>query len=79
MSQVVTVTSQGQVYIPAKLRRNLPWGKTRQARIEAVGERIIIEPIKDVRELRGILRTSKRVSGHQVRQQFEQALARGEA
>lgn len=54
MEQVVSITSQGQISIPAAMRRALALNKYNKANIRLDKKRIIIEPIPDIMELEGI-------------------------
>jgi len=56
MEQVVSITSQGQIRIPAMMRRALALNKYNKANIRLDKRRIIIEPIPDIMELAGSLR-----------------------
>ena len=49
-----TVTSQGQITIPAKIRKKL-FNKTKSANITVEKNRVIIEPIPDLLSLSGSL------------------------
>ena len=56
----VTITSQGQISIPAKFRRELGLEKTKKALITKESGRLIIEPVKDLLDLAGSLKTNKK-------------------
>ena len=56
MSDIVSITSQGQISIPAKLRRELGLDKNKKAIVRREGEKIIVEPVKDFLELAGTYR-----------------------
>jgi AbrB family looped-hinge helix DNA binding protein len=56
---ISTVTKQGQISIPAKLRKKLNIDKKKVMISEETGK-IIIEPIKDLLDLAGSLRTTKK-------------------
>ena len=71
----VTITSQGQISIPAKFRRELGFEKTRRAVVTKESGKLIIEPIKDFLELGGSLKTKIKVSPKQIREGFENYLA----
>ena len=60
MSYTVSITSQGQINIPAKIRRQLNLDKTKQAILSVEAGKVIIEPIKDLLELGGSLKTTKK-------------------
>lgn len=75
MSQTVSITSQGQISIPAKMRRELGFSKTNKAVVYAEGGKIVIEPVKDLLSLRGSLKSKVKASAAEVRQAFEEDLA----
>lgn len=79
MPQYITVTSQGQISIPAKMRRKFALDKVRKATIEVEADKIVIKPIKDILEFKGIFKTHKKVPYTKTRQAFEEALSRSEA
>ncbi len=56
MTYIVTITSQGQVSIPAKIRRNLGLNKSKKAVVRQEGKSIILEPVKDLLELEGVFK-----------------------
>ena len=51
----VSITSQGQVTIPAKLRRELKLDKKIKAIVRKEGKSLIVEPIADLMSLKGSL------------------------
>lgn len=51
----VTITSQGQISIPAKIRRRLGLDKTKKALVSQKDNKIIIEPVQDFLSLGGSL------------------------
>lgn len=53
MAQLVTITSQGQISIPAKIRRKLGFDKSKRALVVAKGDRLEIRPVKDFMEMAG--------------------------
>jgi len=55
MSHIVTITTQGQISIPAAIRRQIGLDKTRKAFVSTVGKKIVVEPIPDLLELEGAL------------------------
>lgn len=75
MTYVVSITSQGQVSIPVKLRRELGLTKSKKALIKKENGKLIIEPVKDLLELRGSLKTKIKATPRQIREAFEQYLA----
>jgi AbrB family looped-hinge helix DNA binding protein len=52
--QIVTITSQGQVTIPAKMRRNMGF-KTNKAVVEETKEGVLIKPQPNIMDLAGAL------------------------
>lgn len=78
MMYSATVTSQGQITIPAKVRRQLKLDKRRNVIIETQGEKIVITPEVDILELRGVFKTKKKIPFKVARKAFEKALGRGE-
>lgn len=59
MIYTVSITSQGQISIPAKIRRELGFTKNNKAIVSVEKGRVIIEPVKDLLELGGSLKTNK--------------------
>lgn len=55
MQQLVSITSQGQISIPAEIRRNLKLDKYKKALVKQEGERVIVEPVSDFMALEGSL------------------------
>lgn len=53
---IVSITSQGQISIPAKIRKNLGLDKTKKAIVKQEGQKVIIEPVKDLLDLAGSLK-----------------------
>ena len=78
MTFFVTVTSQGQISIPAVVRRKLGFDKSGKVMIQVFGDRIELTPAGDVKSLRGVFRNEKKITFKTIRKSFEQDLARGE-
>lgn len=76
MTYTVSITSQGQMSIPAALRRQLGLDKSRKALVTEEKGKLVIEPIKDFLELRGSLKTKIKATPKQIREAFEENLAR---
>lgn len=55
MTYTVSITSQGQISIPAKLRKELKLHTRDKALVKREGQKIIIEPIPDILSLAGSL------------------------
>lgn len=75
MTYVVSITSQGQISIPADLRRNFGFNKTKKAFVSADNGKVTVEPVKDFLELYGVFQTNQRVSSGKIRNAFELYLA----
>lgn len=75
MTYLVTVTSQGQISIPAKLRRSLRLDRARVAISEEKGK-LILEAVPDLLSLGGSLKTNKKpLSNKQLHELFAKAMA----
>ena len=56
MQYIVSITSQGQISIPAQIRRDLGFNnKKKKATVKREGDRVIVEPAKDIMDLKGSL------------------------
>lgn len=55
MTYIVSITSQGQISIPVKLRRKLGLDKNKKALITESNGELIVKPVKDFLELGGSL------------------------
>ncbi len=75
MTYTVSITSQGQISIPASFRRELGLDKKKKAMVSMQGNKIIVEPAVDFLELGGSLKTNIKATPHQIREAFEQYLA----
>lgn len=76
MTYTVTITSQGQISIPAKVQRQLKLKKPSSALLRVEKDKIIIEPVEDFLELKGSLKTSKKpLSSIQIHELFGEELA----
>lgn len=76
MTYIVSITSQGQISIPAKLRRKLGLEKNKKALVNEEEGKLIIEPVKDLLSLKGSLKTSVKATPRQIRKAFEAYLAK---
>lgn len=79
MTYFITITSQGQISIPAPIRRRFALDKIKKATLEVKNNKIIIEPIKDLSELKGVFKTNKKVTFRSARDAFEKALSKSKA
>lgn len=75
MTYTVTITSQGQMSIPAPIRRQLGLDKTPTASVSLDGEKIIVEPLKDIMSLRGALKSKRKFDPKKSREAFANYLA----
>lgn len=75
MTYVVSITSQGQISIPAKLRRELGLHNGKKALVSVEDKKLIVEPVKDFLELRGSLKTDIKATPGQIREAFGEYLA----
>lgn len=55
MQQIVTITSQGQITIPASMRRAISLNLFNKALVKIEDKTIVVEPITDLLSLGGIL------------------------
>jgi AbrB family looped-hinge helix DNA binding protein len=78
MTYYVTITSQGQISIPAAVRRELGFDKNKQIMLTVQNKTLIMEPVKDIDYFKGIFKTNKKISFRKAHKAFEEAMARGE-
>lgn len=76
MTYTVSITSQGQISIPAKLRRQFGLDKTRKALVSVVDDKIVVEPVRDFLEMGGDLQTPLKISPKKIREAFGDYLAK---
>jgi AbrB family looped-hinge helix DNA binding protein len=60
MSYTVSVTSQGQISLPAKIRKQLGISRSGKAIVSVQDGKVIVEPVKDFLEMAGSLKTMKK-------------------
>ena len=76
MTYTVSITSQGQISIPAALRRKLGLDKMSQAQVSEKNGALMIEPIPDLLTLKGSLKTNKKpLSNKELHEVVGQAMA----
>lgn len=75
MTYTVTITSQGQISIPAPIRRKLGLDKLKKAVVTEKNGGFLIEPIQDLLDLKGSLKTDVNISSSEIRQGFKEYLA----
>ncbi|KKT75488.1 MAG: hypothetical protein UX31_C0042G0006 [Candidatus Nomurabacteria bacterium GW2011_GWA1_46_11] len=72
----VSITSQGQISIPAKIRRDLGLKKAGKALIRVENRRMVVEPIGDLLELKGSLKTNKKtLTSSEIHELFAKDIA----
>jgi len=77
MIYTVSITEQGQITIPAKIRRELNLTKKSKANVSIKNNTMVIEPVPDFLELGGSLKTTKKPLSDQKLDKFiSQAVAR---
>lgn len=76
---MVSITSQGQISIPAPIRRKLGLDKSRKAVVTEKNGKLLIEPVKDLLDLQGSLKTNITASPQEIRQAFEEYIAKKSA
>lgn len=79
MVYTVSITSQGQINIPIKIRRALGLSKNSKAIISIKSGEISIRPVKDFLELSGSLhhKTIKNKSIGEILQEEDEAIEQG--
>jgi len=76
MTYTVSITSQGQISIPAKIRRQLGLNNTKRVLVSTQDNKVIVEPIVDLLELKGSLKTNKKpLSDKKLDELIAQAVA----
>lgn len=53
--KIVTMTSQGQITLPAYLRRKYNFGSSNKVLVKEKNNQIVVEPVSDVMSLAGVL------------------------
>lgn len=77
MTYTVSITSQGQLSIPAKVRRALGFSVTNQALLTVVDGKVILEPVRDLLELAGSVKAIKKpLSNAQLHQLFAKSITK---
>lgn len=79
MSYIVSITSQGQISIPAKIRRELGLNRNKKALVKREGNKLVVEPVGDFLALGGSLR-HKAIKGKSIGEIIKienEAVARG--
>lgn len=72
----VSITSQGQISIPAKLRRELGLKGGKKANISKEGNSLVIKPVRDLLELAGSFKTEKKpLTSRELHERFAKSMA----
>ena len=74
MIYTVSMTSQGQLSIPVSLHQKFGLNKLGRAQVTEHEGKLVIEPLKDLLDLRGSLKTCKSGTSSVIRQSFEKYL-----
>jgi len=76
MQQIVSITSQGQITIPASIRRLLGLDKYSKAVVKTEDKKIVVEPVPDLLKMGGFLKskTAKNKSIQDIIKVEEQAV-----
>lgn len=77
MTYTVTITSQGQISIPAKIRRELGFDKTNKAILTIEDNKLTMTPVRDAEELMGVFKSKKRIAWPKIRKSLDNAWATG--
>lgn len=76
---VAKVTTNGMVIIPVAIRKSLGISDGDEVNIKVIGKEIIIEQIKekiDVQDLKGVLKSSRKVSDEELHTARAKALTK---
>lgn len=65
MMHIVSITSQGQISIPADIRRELGMDRHKKAVVRREGDKVIVEPVRDFLELEGVFK-HKAIKGKSI-------------
>lgn len=77
MTFTVSITSQGQLNIPVKIRRMLDFDQTKKAIVTIKDGKLIVEPVKDLLMLGGSLQsTKKQLSNKELHNLFANSIAK---
>jgi len=76
MIYTVTITSQGQISLPVKIRRKLGLSNIRKAFVRMERGTIIVEPVADMLSLKGSVKSTRKIQTDTIRHAFEKELAR---
>ncbi len=77
--QIVSMTSQGQITIPADIRRKYDFGANSKVIVREKDNKVIVEPVPDLLDLAGSLNkyAIKGKSPEEIREMERKAIAEG--
>lgn len=75
MTYTVSITRQGQMSIPASIRKQLSLKNKPKASVSVQNGKIVVEPVGDFMDLAGTFRTKKKYDPKKAREEFEWYLA----
>ena len=75
MNYIVSITSQGQLTVPAQVRRELGLDKKKRAIVSVKKGKMEVSSVKDFLALGGSLKTTRKASIKEIREAFEKDLA----
>ncbi|OGM18520.1 hypothetical protein A2686_02875 [Candidatus Woesebacteria bacterium RIFCSPHIGHO2_01_FULL_38_10] len=76
MIYTVSITSQGQISIPAKIQKELGFKRPGKALVRVEDGKMVVEQVKDFLELGGSLKTTKPpLSSSEIHEMFAESLA----
>lgn len=67
MPYLISITSQGQISIPADIRRSLGLNRYKKAFIKQEGAKVVMEPVADILSFAGALK-DKAIKGKNIDQ-----------
>jgi len=77
MTYIVSLTSQGQISIPAALRHKLGFDKRGKVLVIEEAGKLTIKPAWDLLDLKGSLKTNRKpLSSSKMREMFAEYMAR---
>ena len=77
MSYTISITSQGQMNIPAFIRKQLGFSKNSKALVSVKDGGMLVRPVKDFLELKGSISTKKKpLTNSELHEFFAQELVR---
>jgi len=78
MTYYAAITSQGQVSIPAQIRKKYGFSKNGKVVITENNNGVYIKPVLDIESLKGSFQTHKKISQTEIRSALDKAWSSGE-